>query len=402
MSEVMLNIVDRDQSIHGQIHGAMAERVVAALAADPTSIGELKQAVGRYLKQDDNAENFPSSLLETFEQGILLEPWDAGIVAIDLTAQLVASRNSYFTPRKEGVVDWHDGEEATEIEIPFCLDKDWAFSTEVCDWQATTVRRRRERGQASPTVRKVLYDELAKFVVEQVNQAEGERHTSIRDIHARWLTTPRTDLNGRTPREAMLSGLEHIDRDIEHQAVRWSRVGDCPPGLRRDSNAFQCGGFGTHEAVIYYDLVRYLLNVCWDRVKPVDRHDGDAEFGSAKRAALLVDLLAEVSALQKLQQEWLHWPQHPDFNGRTPALIIATERARLPLAVFGEEAMIDPDCPCCQAMVADGQPVFIGFDGYHMDDDFAFSLHPTREAWEREQQEWEEYDRALQQKDCKR
>jgi hypothetical protein len=39
--------------------------------------------------------------------------------------------------------------------------------------------------------------------------------------------------------------------------------------------------------------------------------------------------------------------------------------------------------------------VFWHLDGCNMDDDFAFSFHRTRQEWEAEQREWEEFDRAF-------
>ena len=43
-------------------------------------------------------------------------------------------------------------------------------------------------------------------------------------------------------------------------------LGECPPPLSHESAAFRFGGFGTHENVVYYDLVRHLVWECWERV----------------------------------------------------------------------------------------------------------------------------------------
>ena len=63
-----------------------------------------------------------------------------------------------------------------------------------------------------------------------------------------------------------------------------------------------------------------------------------------------------------------------------------------------EEHVIDCDCPICLAM-ADGLfgVGFAGIDGHHLelDDEFAFSMHETREAWEESQREFAEMSAAI-------
>ena len=72
------------------------------------------------------------------------------------------------------------------------------------------------------------------------------------------------------------------------------------------------------------------------------------------------------------------------------------ERARLPESMSRHEAMADPDCPCCQ-MIADlPGPSFWHLDGSGMDDEFAFDIRcGTREEWEKEQRDWEEYSKRF-------
>ena len=50
MSEVKLNLVDAERGLHGTIHGSVADRCVAALSAEPETIGELEAALNRYIK----------------------------------------------------------------------------------------------------------------------------------------------------------------------------------------------------------------------------------------------------------------------------------------------------------------------------------------------------------------
>src|SRR5262249_54545248 len=86
----------------------------------------------------------------------------------------------------------------------------------------------------------------------------------------------------------------------------------------------------------------------------------------------------------------------PECHGRTPRSIIDLERARLPMVVSGQEAMHDPDCPCCQMAADMPGPMFWHLDGSAMDDDFAFDMtHRTRAEWEEEQRKWDEHRRRF-------
>lgn len=103
----------------------------------------------------------------------------------------------------------------------------------------------------------------------------------------------------------------------------------------------------------------------------------------------------EIPRLAQLREEWLDSP-NPEFHGRTPRSIIERERARLPEAVSGHDAMVDPDCPCCQMMAEMSGPTFWHLDGSGMDWDFAFDIyHPSRDAWEAERREWDECSRRF-------
>ena len=106
-------------------------------------------------------------------------------------------------------------------------------------------------------------------------------------------------------------------------------------------------------------------------------------------------LATEVPRLERVRDEWLDAPD-PEFHGRTPRSIIGRERARLPEAVSGHDAMVDPDCPCCQMMDEMSGPFFWHLDGSGMDDEFAFDMyHRTREEWEEERRSWEERSRRF-------
>ena len=226
---------------------------------------------------------------------------------------------------------------------------------------------------------------------------DDDERDVIRQVHVLWMLTPRDDLRGQTPRHVLISRRNFIDLDLQDRADQWSRHGVCPPGLEPDAFAYRCGGCGTHENVAYYYLVRHLLWTCRDRL---------AELKAAGRLEHLTagDFLAgEVPRLARARQRWLDMPD-PECHGRTVGSIIDRERRRIPEAVSAEDAMVDHDCPLCQMMAESlgSGPVFWHLDGCNMDEDFAFSWHDTRQEWEAEQQQYEEFSRLYHERRAER
>jgi hypothetical protein len=216
---------------------------------------------------------------------------------------------------------------------------------------------------------------------EPVNSSDA-----VAEIHARWLMTPREDLLGRSPRDVLLDKSDHLVWDLQDRCQQWSMLGACPPPLSRESAAFRFGGFGTHEIVLYYELVRHLVWKCWKRVV-------EPAADAAPAASPTADVL---SWLRQAQEQWLSEPDWEDLSGRTPAAVIRCERERIPMACSGKEAMVDDDCPLCQMLGESSQPMFWHLDGCNMDDDFPFSIYcRTRQEWEEKQREREEFNRKF-------
>jgi hypothetical protein len=130
--------------------------------------------------------------------------------------------------------------------------------------------------------------------------------------------------------------------------------------------------------VLYYELIRELLGSCLRRC----RADRD------------VNLSDEAMRLEKLANAWLHAPGE-DLHGWTPAEVMDQERRRIPLAMCGEDAVVDDDCPMCQMVAELPGPMFWHLDGCNMDDEFEFSFYKTRQEWEKERREWEEFNRKF-------
>src|SRR5687768_18026809 len=101
MSEIKLNLTDAQRTISGSIHGSVADACVAALSAEPETITELEAALARYQKPSGDLSPFGWFRKST---GIDNEPWDAGIVIIDLAARIVAFESTYSRPGPHGEV----------------------------------------------------------------------------------------------------------------------------------------------------------------------------------------------------------------------------------------------------------------------------------------------------------
>jgi len=441
MSEVRLVVREAGRDWSGTIHGSCADRAVAALSADPVTLEELEVAVARFTKSAVKRRFFAN-----LSQGLCDEPYDAGLVVIDLVARLVVTDSTYSSAGPKGVVWYHDGRCCTNTSLSYHLADDWLFSSDGDSWRHVAEERRRERA-ATPILnaRAVFYgrpmlefvareafaafarrDEIAaavraqwvedarKRLAEKSNLSldevdagrltdeeivpktwPGQEHNAspfydtLMQIHAAWLLTTREDLGGVCPREIALDGRDQLEWDLQDRCQQWSLLGECPRGLEASSHAFQYGGFGTHELVMYYDLMRELLWSCWDELTERARSP-QPEWLTAG------DFLStEIPRLEGIRDAWLDTPDR-EFHSRTPRSIIDRERARLPEAMTGHDAMVDPDCPCCQMLGEMPGPVFWHLDGCNMDDEFAFDLYRrTREDWEEQQREWEELGRRM-------
>lgn len=207
--------------------------------------------------------------------------------------------------------------------------------------------------------------------------------------------TPRDDLRGRAPRDLLLARREFIDFELHTREMQWSFLLQAPPILALESHAYRFAGFGTHENVIYYDLVRHLIHQAFDlrQSSPTSHSNQEIE---ARGRANGNNFESLVGRLEKIKQTWLESPE-PDYDGSIALNIIDNERRRLPLALRPSDLIIDDDCPIrvmsAQEAAAGMGIGFSHFDGSHMDDDFVFSFFDTREAWEEENRRREEFHR---------
>lgn len=398
MSEIKLVVRDELRDATLICHGSDAHRVVAALSADPVTFDELETALQRFMAVDTH------DFFRVANDSVDDEPRDSGLVVIDLAARFIVVRSSYFSASRSGQVFYHNGEACTAIPVDYSLANEWEITDDVSHWrQVVDARRSERRGIAKIDLRAVLYGRpLLEFLAREcceairhvgenqlrgdsvVDRSIGATYEALKDIHARWLMTPCASLENKIPRDVLLTHRERLAEDMQQRCVQWARTQECPCGLDVTSHAFQFGGFGTHELVKYFDLVRELLWSCWIQLTELARPNGD----SIKKIELADFVTSEVPRLEHVRDEWLNTPD-PDCHLRTPQSIIDRERARLPEALFGRDAMIDPDCPCCQMLAELPGPTFMHLDASGMDWEFPFDIYcRTREEWDAQQAEY--------------
>jgi hypothetical protein len=392
-NEVMVTIIDARRALHDTMPAGLANVMLAALTAEPETLEELEAAVARY-----DRPVLRTGFLDQINEGVNEEPYDAGVMIIGLPGRFIASATEpvLYRPAPSGYAlycpdpppDWSEASAEEIVWVRYRLSGDWLFVNSLEDWRAIVQRRRAERAADPPfDARPVLFGKVAEFIARQCALARAARvEDPINAIHEEWLMTPRDDLHGRTPREVLLAKCDFIDRDLDSRAHQWSGTGQCPQPLKRESAAYATAGFGTHSNVVYYDLLRYLLNECWEYV----------------RTDPPVTLAEETVRLERLKDEWLR--DGGKFS-HVPERVLEQERLRVPVTATAEELLIDENCPLCQ-MMADPEfgPTFWHLDASHMDleDNWVLSLHPTRESWEAERREWEEESREYERKRAQR
>ena len=366
------------------MHGSSADRAIAALSADPLTLAELEVACARYEKPSPN-----HSFFANLSAGFCDEPYDAGLVVIDLVARLVVVDSTYSSPGPTGEVCYHDGHRATDTWLRYHLARDWLFVSDRFQWSGL---RHSDVGNAPHDRRSMLApcfmaDRCWRFVARETFAAYARRETTvaegdtIKEIHAAWLLTPRDDLGSACPRDVALERHGHLTWDLQDQADTMVAAGRCPPGLEESSFAFRYGGFGTHELVQLYELVRELLWSCWERLverrKPSPLLDGPA-IAHGRRFSH-----ERNPALESVRDEWLETPTRNVMDARRdPSSTASAPGSRKACPAMTRWST--PTAPVARCWPTCPARMFWHLDGCNMDDDFAFDIrHRTREEWER-------------------
>lgn len=376
MSEVRLVVQDHYGAKWGDFHGSTVSRVVAALSAEPETIPELATALERF-------ENQGKRLLHRgLHCGFRDDPWDAGIVMIDLPGRLLINESSYDHFEHSSSVSYHNGSSATNLKIRYHLPKDWRIESNTHSWPLHSGRRIQRHSALERKPREFVYgDAMLDFFIERCFRSEElRRHVELHDptstyelckkIHVEWLMTPQEALGGSSPREFMLEDLESIDADLWSRQEQWAHTGTCPLALPADCFAYQNAPMGSQEYYLYHYMLEYVLECCVVRLPTY-----------LKQAANDWDLVTERSKIRKLVDDWSNQPQD-DFRGRSAAQVIDMERKRIPMTLSREETIIDCDCPLCNLMADLPGPAFWGLDGSGLPFEYPFSTFKSEDEWD--------------------
>ncbi len=369
MLQTVINLIDAERTVHMQVHDGLVDVLLAALSAEPATIGELRAALTRFV-----AASVADRVFEQAEEGLAPLAAEGGQVIVDLSARLVVNDTPLPEIPRIGIVLSCDEHTTLEDWLPYRIPDEWDISCERSQWQQRA-RLRREALAHQPPIdsRSVLYGHLASQLVQYWQKNLTVEEDPVAATQREWLLTPRADLGGQTPRAVLLAHRKFIDGDVEDQGQTWMITGQCPPALPATSQAYRLGGFGSHEIILYHELTAHLLMYCERRIVP----------------GKPVDIAYETRQLEQLQQEWLHQPQETLYN-QSPAAMIARERSRLPAVVPQGHSSEHDDCPICRMMFASGQPMIWTLDNFMLDRCFATSFFTTHQEWEAAQQEWED------------
>lgn len=386
-------MMDANQTRHRVVSERIAELVIASLSTEPETIAELELGMRRFVRSATRAMD-----VNKWIEGDVSHSRNREVCYVDLAARLIVSTCRSFRPDRRGSVAYVEEPARSGRAVQYRIPDDWLISdvTEVLILEGPE-RRKQRLLELGRNARDVLYNEVGSFVAHEC--LDGNRYSESEDpvaeIHKKWLTTSRQDLDNLSPRSVLLEKVDFIDGDLSDRASQWSRIGCCPDGIGEESYAFQFGGFGTHEIVLYYDLVRSLICECWDRSsEEIPSRNGRIDHqGSAGRIASLEgippasvmterSIETEIYRLEQSKKEWLETPQK-DLHGKSPEEVVLAERARIPVTVSPDEMVLDCDCPLCQWLVDnDHGPTFLHLDNSHMDWDFEFSFCSDRQEWE--------------------
>ena len=387
MSLIRIIVTDRNTALSGDLHGSDADRLIASLTAEPETHKELEHGFTRFAPGDFTVPVFQffSSLElsgKTDFSNIDFSPFDAGILVIDLAGRTIGCESTYSLPSKEGTIRvadrLSDDPFKDSFRLPYELPDDWEIVRYIDEFRHVAATRRNKR-LAKPVFdeRGILFGRpLLRFLASEMGKSEIPENGKLQaHLHGVWLLTERDDLGGRTPREVLLEKRHFIEMDLQMRSLQWSFTKDPPPELSVNSYAYLHGGFGTHENVVYYDLIRYLLEAFHERI--LARGRCGIEEG--------------IHYLEGKRDKWLAAP-NAEYSGRIPSEIIEFERRRRNMTMSPHESIIDEDCPICVEMsqIFD-TPMFWHLDGSHMDREFAFSFYKTYEEWQKEELAFESF-----------
>jgi hypothetical protein len=436
-TKIFALVADESQTLAGVIDQEDAWLLLAALSADPESLEEVEAAIAHYRTEAGcgAAMGGKGELgLETLGMQIQTARVDPSgcDLAIDLPGRTVVVSRLWVQSCGESVqrpgstktrdrID--DGLKMLRagavlvdrmgqdrpVRLPYHIDPRWELRIGGNDWDRTVLQRRALAAQDPiASFRRILYGSaMRQFLAEELWNLTTSRQESSRDtmggshdaadllggpqgkeeaislIHQKWLLRRREDLGCRSPRQVMTETIGAVDAMMEDRQIVWSATSRQPASVPRASRAFREALFGSNEWILYYDLVRCLLELGWQWIEG-SLEELEQQGRSTQQPPSSTRLEVEPKTLEglarwmeQLQRCWMEDPQ-PHLLDRSPREVIERERRRLPDAVpVDHQAWFSCDCPMCQWMKEENAITFWRMDECHMEDAYAFQV----DAW---------------------
>jgi hypothetical protein len=433
-TKIFAQVADESQTLAGVINQEDAWLLLAALSADPESLEEVEAAIG-HLRSEEvcqpaMAENGVLGLesLGMQIQTARVDPSGCDL-AIDLPGRTVVVSRLWAESCGESVQRPGSAKNRDRIDdglkmlrsgavlvdrvgqdrpvrLPYHIDPRWEVTIGRNDWDQTVRQRRALAAQDPiPSFRRILYGSaMRQFLAEELWNLSSSRQEASRDpvegsndvdgavagpqgkeeaislIHQKWLLRRREDLGYRSPRQVMTEAIGAVDAMMEDRQIAWSATTRQPASVPRASRAFREALFGSNEWILYYDLVRCLLELGWHWIdgslQELERDDGkkDPCSSSPSLEAEPKSLEGLARWMEQLQRCWMEDPQ-PHLLDRSPREVIERERRRLPDAVpVDQQDWFSCDCPMCQWMKEEKAITFWRMDECHMEDAYAFQI----------------------------
>jgi hypothetical protein len=121
MSVVKMIVTDDQHYVSGEPHGSCAQWVYAACSRNPKSLEELDKLLPEFDADDDLCGLFGC------DDGLKLEPVDAGLIIVDLAKKWIYAEDTYFGAHRRG--RYRPRDDGRTIEYQF--SSEWQFVAEV-------------------------------------------------------------------------------------------------------------------------------------------------------------------------------------------------------------------------------------------------------------------------------
>ena len=427
-------IIDRESCRRGLLDEDIAMTLIAVASEDPVDWNEMLAYWPRYSSRVV-PEHLTSVTLELVSKDSLHQSigeshhW----VVIDLEQKRFLSGRAFDPVGRDACFAMHTDENGDQHDPLSIHLPPWWELQELVDFSA--INNPRQSPIKVPHVdREFLFgDPMVAAIADQVLEiksngrfaealknepaARNPFYSLTIEVHRDWLMTPREDLGDLYPRQMLHGGIDWIDSLAEGQRLRFGgKGGGQIVAAPKDCHGYDHAPMGREEMAIYFDLCRELINASWfwcqsDNATLKQRTESltgpyiidQTQPAETSRLAVSDSALEREALIGFLNDVKLDWLTSPFEGGSVPAFILECSRRRVPrgggVEIVGmdqrqkEQHIIDCDCPIC-IMMAEGK-MGVGFcsiDGHHLDldDEFAFSIHETREAWEAQQQEYAE------------